>query len=127
MNQLNALPAWAALLVAALVVCSAVLAFIGSLGLLRLKNFYQRVHAPTLGTTLGTVLMLAAAVLFFSAIQGRLVLHVILIGAFLTLTTPITLMLLVRAALARDREEGIVDVPAALLPEDRNHQDGPST
>ncbi len=126
MNHLDALPAWAALLVAVLVLCSALLAFIGSLGLLRLKNFYRRVHAPTLGTTLGTFLMLTASVVFFSVMQGRLVLHVILIGAFLTLTTPITLMLLVRAALARDRKEGIADVPAALLPEDRDHQDGTS-
>lgn len=124
MNALAALPAWAALLVAALVLASALLAFIGSVGLLRLGNFYQRVHAPTLGTTLGTILMLAATALGFSLASGRPVLTVILIGAFLPLTTPITLMLLVRAALARDRRAGIPDVPAAPVPEVRHRMEG---
>ena len=44
-------------------------------------------------------------------LHGRPVLHEILIGVFLTVTTPITLMLLVRAALYRDREEGSDTVP----------------
>ncbi|HLQ86728.1 MAG TPA: monovalent cation/H(+) antiporter subunit G [Salinisphaeraceae bacterium] len=117
MNSLQALPAWAALLVGALVLCGAVLACIGSAGLLRLRNFYRRVHAPTLGTTLGLYLMLVAAILFFSLQQGRPVLHLILIGACVTVTTPITLMLLVRAALSRDRKDGVAGVPPGMVPE----------
>lgn len=113
MNHLEALPPWAALLVAALVLTGALFAFIGSLGLLRFGNFYQRVHAPTLGTTLGTFLVLAASITCFSVLQSRPVFHELLIGVFLTVTTPITLMLLVRAALYRDREEGSGDVPQA--------------
>ena len=62
MSHLDALPPWAAILVAVLVLLGALLAFVGSLGLLRLKNFYKRVHAPTLGTTLGTFFMLAASI-----------------------------------------------------------------
>jgi len=111
MNHLEALPPWAAVVVAILALAGALLAFIGSLGLLRLRNFYQRVHAPTLGTTMGTFLMVAASVTCFSVLNGRPVLHEVLIGAFLTATTPITLMLLVRAALYRDREEGSEIVP----------------
>lgn len=111
MNHLETLPPWAAVTVAVLALAGALLAFIGSLGLLRLRNFYQRVHAPTLGTTMGTFLMVAASVTCFSVLHGRPVLHEILIGAFLTVTTPITLMLLVRAALYRDREEGSDIVP----------------
>lgn len=110
MNSLHALPEWAALLVGALLLGGALLTCIGSVGLLRLRSFYRRVHAPTLGTTLGLYLVLAASILFFSLQQGRLVLHLILIGACVTVTTPITLMLLVRAALARDRETGAADV-----------------
>lgn len=113
MSHLEALPPWAAIAVAVLVLSGALFAFIGSLGLLRLKNFYQRVHAPTLGTTLGTFLMLAGSIICFSVLQGRPVFHEILIGVFLTVTTPITLMLLVRAALYRDREEGSEYVPRA--------------
>ena len=111
MNHLDALPPWAAILVAIFILLGALFAFIGSLGLLRLKNFYQRVHAPTLGTTLGTFFMLAGSITCFTVLHARPIYYEILIGVFLTLTTPITLMLLVRAALYRDREEGSLDVP----------------
>ena len=117
MNHLDALPPWAAIVVAIFVLLGALLAFIGSLGLLRLKNFYQRVHAPTLGTTLGTFFMLAGSITCFSVLHGRPIFYEILIGVFLTLTTPITLMLLVRTAVYRDREKGSEDVPQATLHE----------
>jgi len=42
-------PAWAALLAAGLVLAGSGLTFVGALGLVRLKTFYERVHAPTLG------------------------------------------------------------------------------
>ncbi|WP_140909207.1 monovalent cation/H(+) antiporter subunit G [Cognatiluteimonas lumbrici] len=113
MNHLESLPPWAAIVVGLLMLSGALLAFTGSLGLLRLKNFYQRVHAPTLSTTLGTFLVIAASVVCFSVLQQRPVFHELLIGVFLTVTTPITLMLLVRAALYRDREEGSDAVPRA--------------
>ena len=53
MISLHDLPVWAALLTALLILIGSSLALIGSLGLLRLKSFYERVHAPTLGATLG--------------------------------------------------------------------------
>ncbi|MEO7071717.1 MAG: monovalent cation/H(+) antiporter subunit G [Rhodanobacter sp.] len=111
MNHLDALPPWAAILVAVLMLSGALFACIGSFGLLRLKNFYQRVHAPTLGTTMGTFFMLAASITCFSVLHGRPIYYEILIGVFLILTTPITLMLLVRTALRRDHDEGSPDVP----------------
>lgn len=110
------LPAWAALPAALLLLLGAGLAFIGSLGLLRLGSFYERVHAPTLGTTLGAGCVLAASMVFFSALQARPVLHEVLIAVFVAITTPVTLLLLVRAALHRDRCEGSREVPAPLAP-----------
>jgi len=124
MSHLDALPPWAAITVAALVMLGALFAFIGSLGLLRLKNFYQRVHAPTLGTTLGTFFMLAGSITCFSVLHGRPIFNEILIGVFLALTTPITLMLLVRAALYRDREEGSPEVPRYVPPKAGGADDG---
>lgn len=103
------LPPWAALATAVLVLLGAGLTLTGSLGLLRLERFYERVHAPTLGTTLGAVCVLAASALCFSVLQTRLVVHEILILIFVTVTTPVSLMLLVRAALFRDRAEGNVN------------------
>jgi multicomponent K+:H+ antiporter subunit G len=106
MIQAPDLPAWAAILVALLVLTGAGITFIGSLGLLRLKSFYQRMHAPTLGTTLGMGFIVAGSMLCFSVLQSRPMLHELLIALFVTVTTPITLMLLGRAALYRDRTDG---------------------
>lgn len=103
MNPAADLPAWAALLVALFVVVGAGLTFIGSVGLLRLRSFYERLHAPTLGTTLGTGCVLIASIVYFSVLQSRPVIHEIVIGAFLTLTTPVSSLLLIRAVRYRDR------------------------
>ena len=88
---------------ALLVLAGASLALIGSVGLLRMKTFFERVHPPTMGTTLGTGLVLIGSMVFFSFHESRPVVHEILIGVFMTLNTPVTYMLLVRAALHRDR------------------------
>ncbi len=106
MNAAGTIPDWAALTTAALVLLGSGLTLIGSFGLIRLGTFYARVHAPTLGTTLGAGSILMASMLFFSVLQTRFVLHEILISIFVTLTTPVTLMLLTRAAMLR---EGIQD------------------
>ena len=90
---------------ALLVLAGALLAFVGSLGLVRLKTFYERVHPPTMGTTLGTALILIGSMLYFTALESRPVLHEILIGVFMIVSTPVTYMLLGRAALHRDRED----------------------
>jgi multicomponent K+:H+ antiporter subunit G len=94
---------WAA---GVLIFLGALLAFGGSIGLVRLRTFYERVHPPTMGTTLGTGLILIGSMLHFSALEARPVLHEILIGMFMTLSTPVTYMLLVRAALHRDQADG---------------------
>ena len=103
MTQAVEVNALAAIVIAILVVAGAAVALIGSIGLLRLKTFYERLHAPTMGATLRTALVLIASIVLFSALEARPVLHEILIGIFMTLTTPVTYMLLVRAALHRDR------------------------
>lgn len=41
--------------------------------------------------------------MLFSATGERLVVHEVLLGIFVTITTPVTLMLLGRAALYRDK------------------------
>ena len=90
---------------AVLVLAGALLAFLGSLGLLRMKTFFERAHPPTMGTTLGTALVLAGSMLYFTALESRPVLHEILIGVLMTLTTPVTYILLGRAALRREQKD----------------------
>lgn len=116
MSAAPELPVWAALLVAFLAAAGAAIALLGSAGLWRLDSFYARVHAPTLGATLGTGGVLIAFMLCFSVLEGRLVLGGILIALFVTVTTPVTLMLLARAALYRDRAEENPEVPGSVLP-----------
>lgn len=111
MIQAPDLPDWAALLVGILLLCGALVTLTGALGLVRLKSFYERVHAPTLGSSLGAILILIASMICFSVLQSRPVVHEILIGIFLSVTTPVTLILLSRAAIYRDRSEGILPVP----------------
>lgn len=117
MSHAADLPLWAALPVALLLLLGAGLGLTGSIGLLRLRSFYDRVHAPTLGTTLGIGCILLASMLFFSVVQTRFVLHEILITVFMVITTPVTLMLLARAALHRDRAEGNPEAPRPLQPQ----------
>lgn len=105
------LPAWVEILTAFLVLAGAVLTLIGAVGLVRLGSFYERVHAPTLGTTLGIGCLLLASMIFFSVTQGRAVVHEVLIAVFIVLTTPVSLMLLARAALYRDRRENLPETP----------------
>lgn len=111
MMQAPHLPAWAAMAVALLIFAGAGITLVGSLGLLRLRTFYERVHSPTLGTTLGTLLIILGSMLCFSVLETRPLVHEILIALFVTLTTPVTLMLLARAALYRDRTEGTMPTP----------------
>ena len=111
MIQAPDLPGWAALIVAVLVLSGAGVTLVGSLGLLRLRTFYERVHAPTLGSTLGMALIVAASIVCFSVLRGRLSVHEIVIALFLTSTAPVAFMLLARSALYRDRAEGRVELP----------------
>jgi multicomponent K+:H+ antiporter subunit G len=111
MNGAAEPPVLAAILTAMLLFMGAAITLIGSLGLVRLGSFYERVHAPTLGTTLGTGCIVIASMIHFTALETRPVLHELLIAVFVTVTTPVTLMILVRAALFRDRSEKAHGVP----------------
>ncbi len=92
------------------------LTLVGTIGLVRLTSFYDRLHAPTLGTSWGTAGIMLASILLLSWVQGRTVLHELVIGVFVMITTPVTLMLLGRAALHRDRAEGSPEVPPVPPP-----------
>ncbi|MCC7060198.1 MAG: cation:proton antiporter [Burkholderiaceae bacterium] len=112
MNPAEAIPAWAALPAAALLILAGCLFLVGGLGLLRLGNFYQRTHATALINTLGAGSVLIASMLYFSALQSRPVVHELLITVFVLLTAPVTAILLMRAAIHRDRRSARPEVPA---------------
>ena len=96
-----ALSPWVAVPASLLLACGGILALVGSLGMLRLRTFYARMHPPTMGATLGTGCVLFASMLVSSALEDRLVMHELLIAGFLTMTAPVTAILLMRAARSR--------------------------
>ncbi|MGE6785360.1 monovalent cation/H(+) antiporter subunit G [Ensifer adhaerens] len=116
MSHLTDLPAWAAIIVCGLTVLGALVALIGSVGLLRFTSFYERLHAPTLATSGGVLMICIASIVCFAVLQSRWVFHEILIIVFVVVTTPVTLMLLGQAALYRDRVEEKRGVPLKQRP-----------
>ena len=103
MTNIDQVPPVIASIVVVLTCVGALTALIGSIGLLRLRTFYERVHPPTMGTTMGVAFIIAASILLFSVLEARAVVHELLIGVFAVVTTPVTYLMLVRAALRRDR------------------------
>ncbi len=97
------LPAWILLPVSLLLMLGGLFTLIGSIGLVRLKHFYERMHPPSMGNTLGAGCVLIASMIVSSALAGRLVVHEVLITVFIVTTSPITAMLVMRAALHREQ------------------------
>lgn len=99
------IPMWADVLASLLLVSGALLALIGSFGLLRLPHLFARIHAPTMGNTLGLGCVLLASILIASVHAQRLVFQELLISLFVVTTSPVTSMLLIRAGIYRDRRD----------------------
>lgn len=100
------MPPVSEIVVAVLLVGSGLLVLAAALGLWRLQDFFLRMHAPALASTLGAWAVTLASIIHFSARQGSLALHVWLIIIVLSITAPVTTLLLARAALFRGRQAG---------------------
>lgn len=72
---------------------------IGSIGLVKMPDFFMRLHGPTKATTLGMASLLTAAMVFFSTTQGDISLKEILISIFLLLTAPISGYMMIKSAI----------------------------
>jgi multicomponent K+:H+ antiporter subunit G len=99
----DAIPLWASVPAALLLIIGGLLTLIGSIGLLRLRDFYSRMHPPTMGTTLGTGAVLIASMLISTAVLHRPVIHELLITLLVVMTAPVTAILLMQAARRRSR------------------------
>ncbi|CAM3846055.1 putative K(+)/H(+) antiporter subunit G [Pseudomonas reidholzensis] len=106
MSETLVLPFWLELTTAALLLLASVFALIGAIGLVRLKNYFQRMHPPALASTLGAWCVSLASILYFSWLKQGPILHAWLIPILLSITVPVTTLLLARAALFRKRAAG---------------------
>ncbi|UFS57177.1 Na+/H+ antiporter subunit G [Comamonadaceae bacterium M7527] len=89
---------WIEWLAAALILMAAFFLLVGAIGLVRLPDFYMRLHAPTKASTLGVGGVLLASLLL-SAQQGRPGIAELLITLFVFVTAPVSANLLAQAAL----------------------------
>ena len=102
----TALLPWTEAVVAVLLVGSGVVVLVAALGLLRLPDFFLRMHAPALASTLAAWSVTLASIVHFSSRGGGLALHSWLIIIVLSITAPVTTIVLARAALFRRRRAG---------------------
>lgn len=100
------LPPLAEIVVALLLLASAVVVLVAALGLRRLPDFFSRMHAPALASTLAAWIVTLASIIHFSSRGGGLALHVWLIIIVMSITAPVTTIVLARAALFRRRQAG---------------------
>ncbi|MCW5626360.1 MAG: Na+/H+ antiporter subunit G [Burkholderiales bacterium] len=94
---------WIEIPVALLLVLSGVFTFSAALGVLRFKTFIQRMHPPALAFSFSAWCVTLATILYFSALDQKLALHAWLIIILLSLTVPVTTLLLARTDLFRRR------------------------
>ena len=92
------LPLWLQGVVAVLLVTGGAFTLVGAIGLLRLPDFYTRLHAPTKATTLGVGGVLLAGMALAWA-QGEWGLQPLLMMLFLFITAPVSAALMAQAAL----------------------------
>jgi multicomponent K+:H+ antiporter subunit G len=97
------LPLWVTIPATFLLFVGGFLVLVAGIGLLRMPQFFMRMHPPTMGTTLGTGCILIASMLVSSALLGRPVIRELLITLFVIVTAPVTAMLLMRAGVYRKR------------------------
>lgn len=107
-------PFWLELVIAPLLVGSGLFVLTSAVGFVRLPQFFLRMHPPALAYTAGSWCATLACILYFSVSAERLSLHPWLIIIFLSITVPVTTILLARVALFRRRATGATDVPPPL-------------
>ena len=100
------MPPLSEIIVAVLLLGSGLVVLAAALGLLRLPDFFLRMHAPALASTLAAWIVTLASIVHFSTRGGGLALHVWLIIIVLSITAPVTTIVLARAALFRRRQAG---------------------
>lgn len=110
---------WVEVAVALLLVLSGIFTLAGAVGLVRFETFFQRMHPPALAFSLSAWCVTLASILYFSARREQLALHAWLIIIFLSITVPVTTILLARTELFRRRTH---DAPSADIPPALSHE-----
>ena len=92
-------------------IVSGIFGFVGSFGMIKLKDPISRLHAPTKAATLGVGGVLLASIAHSVLLEGKLSLHELLITLFLFLTAPITALFIAKWHIHRHEQPD--DLPDA--------------
>jgi multicomponent K+:H+ antiporter subunit G len=85
-------------IVSGLVVVGGAFSLVGSLGLVRMPDFFTRLHGPSKATTIGIGSILLASALYMTVRGDGLSLHEFMISLFIVITAPVASHLLAKAA-----------------------------
>ncbi len=97
-------------LIAFFLIVSGIFGFVGSFGMIKLKDPMSRLHAPTKATTLGVGGVLLASIFHSLLLEPHLSLHELLITLFLFLTAPITALFIAKWHIHRhEKPENLPD------------------
>lgn len=97
--------------------------FLGSLGLVRLPDFYHRIHPPTKTTTFGLVFLLVGVAVAVPRVD--VITKACLALLFIAMTAPVSSHLLIRAAYRRGVPSGTAPVPDEYREACGRHGGGP--
>lgn len=104
--SMQSLPLWVTIPGSVLLVLGGFATVVGSYGLLRLPEFFSRVHGPSMTNTVGAGAVLIASMLVSSALMHRPSFHELLIALLVIMSAPITSTMLMQAALQRNKMRG---------------------
>jgi len=114
---MSSMPFWLDIVISIFLIASSLFALVGSIGLLKLKDFLQRLHGPTKASTLGVGFSLIASMLWFGFYANGKVGQELLITLFIFITAPISSHLMIKAAMHLDPKLRPPERPDQNLPQ----------
>ena len=91
---------FAEIILSALLLVACFFTLVGSIGLVKLSDFFKRLHAPTKATTMGVGSILVVSVFYHALVGNSFHPREVLISVFLIITAPISAHMMAKAALS---------------------------
>ena len=86
-------------IIAAFLLAGGAFILIGSIGLVKMPDFFMRLHGPTKATTVGVGAIVLSSVIYFSSKGQGVGVAEVLITVFLFLTAPVSANIMAKAAM----------------------------
>jgi len=106
------LPLWVQIIIAMLLLISAVFALLGAIGLVRFEDFYMRMHPTAIVTTVGTWCTCIAVALYLTHLEREIAWYIFILIPLFIVTAPISTAMLARAVLFRWRNQAHATPPS---------------